>query len=248
MQLSVVLVRTETPGNIGAVARAMANMGATRLVLIDPKCSPLHSKSRQMAATAQDVLLGAVRYDSWDSFYQAEGEGVRIALSRRCGKNRKVYPLEGLLRSKLDVAPASYLYLIFGPEADGLAAEDLAYVNFTCYLPVQGDNASLNLSQAVLLALHVARQAFPAEGVQQTKGENAEALRPFYFPDQLIKDWLTAMGFDVSARRASAYITLRRLFLQNQPSRHEYQVLEAILQQNIRKLQGESKKRPERSV
>ena len=40
------------------------------------------------------------------------------------------------------------------------------------------------------------------------------------------------------ARRASAYLTLRRLFLQNLPTRHEIQVLEAVLQQNIRKLKA----------
>ncbi|NJL25192.1 MAG: TrmH family RNA methyltransferase, partial [Calothrix sp. SM1_5_4] len=40
-------------------------------------------------------------------------------------------------------------------------------------------------------------------------------------------------------RRSSAYLTLRKLFLQNLPTRHEIQVLEAVLQQNIRKLKGD---------
>jgi hypothetical protein len=46
------------------------------------------------------------------------------------------------------------------------------------------------------------------------------------------------MGFNIGARRASAYLTLKRLFLQNLPSKHEMHVLDAVLQQNIRKLNG----------
>ena len=47
------------------------------------------------------------------------------------------------------------------------------------------------------------------------------------------------MGFNIQARRASAYLTLRRLLLFNRPTQHETQVLEAILQQNLRRLKGE---------
>lgn len=236
MNVNVVLVRSEYPANIGSAARAMANMGADRLILIDPKCE-LSEKAREMAAGAQEKLRTAVIYPSWKEFFAAEGEGLRLALTRRSGRQRKVFNLKEKL-VELTGAPAN-LYLIFGPEADGLDAEDLAYANFYVHLPVHGEFGSLNLAQAVLLALYVVREQFPM-AVSQTKGESPEAVQPFYFPDQLIKDWLTAMGFDVSARKASAYLTLRRLFLQNLPTRHELQVLEAILQQNIRKLKDPS--------
>jgi tRNA/rRNA methyltransferase len=233
MKLHVVLVRTEYPSNIGAALRALANMGGDRLILIDPRCE-LDSKARQMAAGAASRLADAVRYDSWASFYQAEGDGVRIALTRRGGKQRKLSPLTDKA-VELKAASPTNLYLIFGPEADGLNAEDLAYVNFACHLPVHGEFSSLNLAQAVLLACFVVREQFPLN-VVQTTGANEPALAPFYFPDELIKEWLNAMGFDIDARRASAYTTLRRLFMANQPTQHEYQVLEAILRQNVRKL------------
>jgi tRNA C32,U32 (ribose-2'-O)-methylase TrmJ len=48
------------------------------------------------------------------------------------------------------------------------------------------------------------------------------------------------MGFDIKARKASAYLTLKRLFLQKFPTQHEMQVLDAILQQNIRKLKDKN--------
>lgn len=38
--IRIVLVNTHHPGNIGAAARAMKNMGLTRLYLVSPKDFP----------------------------------------------------------------------------------------------------------------------------------------------------------------------------------------------------------------
>jgi len=241
MKIHVVLVRTEYPLNVGSTARAMANMGVDRLILIDPRCDLTDERAKEMAAGAQPHLRSAKVYPGWNEFFAAEGDGVRLALTRRSGRNRKVFPIEESLReltSSTSGLPEN-LYLIFGPEADGLDVDDLAYVNASVHLPVFGEFGSLNLAQAVLLTLFIARQNFPpAVQPAQVKGAVEPSVRPFYFPDQLIKSWLTAMGFNIEARKASAYLTLRRLFLQNQPTQHEVQVLEAILQQNIRKLRA----------
>jgi tRNA/rRNA methyltransferase len=236
MKLNLVLVRTEFAGNLGSAARALANMGGDRLILIAPRADYRCEGARQMAAGAQSYLKAATVYPSWSEFYASEGEGVRLALTRRSGHQRKVYALEEKL-GELKTEPIENLYLILGPEADGLDADDLAFVNYACHLPVFGEFGSLNLAQAALLALYITRMQFsPQQMPSQFTGDVADVARPLYFPDRLIKDWLTAMGFDVSARKSSAYLTLRRLFLANRPSRHEVQVLEAVLNQNIRKL------------
>lgn len=234
MKLNVVLVRTEYSSNIGSAARAMANMGGDRLILIDTRCE-LDSKAKQMAAGAQFALQSATHYASWKDFFNTEGHGLRIAMTRRTGRKRKVFPFdEKACELASHELAQDNIYLIFGPEADGLDAEDLAYTNFSCHLPIEGEFSSLNLAQAVLLALYIGRQHFKS-GRPRTAPET-DAVQPFYFPDALIKEWLESMGFDVSARKASAYLTLRKLFLQNLPTEHELHVLESVLQQNIRKL------------
>jgi TrmH family RNA methyltransferase len=237
MNLHVVLVRSEHSGNVGATARAMANMGAQRLILIDPRCK-VDSKARANAAGAEDQLSYVTMYPDWTAFYATEGDGVRIALSRRAGQKRRVTSLKKEL-GKISESACEHLYLIFGPESDGLNAEDLSLVNFVCHLPVYGEFASLNLAQAVMLSLFMVREQYATgeAAPKQFTGKVAKPAQAFYFPDQQIKEWLEAMGFDVGARKASAYLTLRRLFLQNQPTQHELHVLEAILRQNIRKLQ-----------
>lgn len=237
MNLHLVLVRPEYGANVGACARALANMGGHRLILIAPACE-LDISARQMAAGAQSVLQDCVIYPSWEEFYAREGEGLRIALTRRVGHQRKVFPLEEKM-TEIKAEPPRDLYLILGPEADGLNADDLAFVNYACHLPAFGEFSSFNLAQAALLAMYLVRaQLPPAEIPRPLNGGEPDVAQAFYFPDDLIKEWLTAMGFDIGARRASAYLTLRRLFLQNLPTRHELQVLEAILRQNIRKLKA----------
>lgn len=236
MKIHIVLVRTLYSSNIGSAARAMANMGGDSLILLDPQCE-VNSKARQAAAGAQEWLARRRTYRSWEEFYQHEGEGFRIGLTRRPGKTRKLFSFKEvlpLIQESENFHQHPHLYVFFGPEDCGLSSEDLAYMNYNCELPVYGEFQSLNLSQAVLLTLFILKDHF----AQFAPEHNTDTeVRPTYFPDQSIKKWLEVMGFDLEARKSSAYLTLRRLFLQQNPTPHEVQVLEAILQQNIRKLE-----------
>src|SRR5690606_19784721 len=55
----IVLVATSHPGNIGATARAMKNMGLMQLVLVKPKVWPAR-EAISMAASALDILDHAI--------------------------------------------------------------------------------------------------------------------------------------------------------------------------------------------
>ncbi|HAN27764.1 MAG TPA: tRNA (cytosine(32)/uridine(32)-2'-O)-methyltransferase TrmJ, partial [Haliea salexigens] len=57
--IRIVLVNTSHPGNIGGVARAMKNMGLSRLVLVEPRQYP-DEQATWRAAGALDVLEAAV--------------------------------------------------------------------------------------------------------------------------------------------------------------------------------------------
>ena len=53
--ISIVMINTTHSGNIGAAARAMKNMGLSKLVLVDPKEYPT-AKAAWRAANAADLL------------------------------------------------------------------------------------------------------------------------------------------------------------------------------------------------
>src|SRR5262249_48219144 len=55
----IILVQPESPGNIGAAARAMQTMGLSDLVLVDPACDPGADESYMLAHSAADVVRRA---------------------------------------------------------------------------------------------------------------------------------------------------------------------------------------------
>ena len=63
MSIRIVLVGTTHPGNIGAVARAMKNMGLSDLALVEPRYFP-HDEATVRASGAHDVPENAMRVET----------------------------------------------------------------------------------------------------------------------------------------------------------------------------------------
>jgi len=59
MDLTLVLVETSNPGNLGAVARVMANFNLSKLVLVNPKCSPKDIDALVRSKHAYQILKKA---------------------------------------------------------------------------------------------------------------------------------------------------------------------------------------------
>ena len=245
LDVRIVLVRSIYERNVGATSRAMANMGISTLILIDPKCD-LTIEAQKAAATGQFALQNKILYKSWDDFYEHEPRGFQIALTARDGRGRQVKDLEETLKNLSTTHPAftqeadeaQVFHLIFGPEDWGLSGDDLKYANFCCSIPTYGDNASFNLAQATLLAMFIFRSVFGGtrtilEGQQVRKEKQ---IKPPVFPDQSLKKWLEIMGFDLNQRKMNVFTVLRRMLLQNAPSTKEFRILEIALQQSIRKM------------
>lgn len=232
--LKIVLVRPKYPRNIGMVARAIANYGDYNLILINPQCE-LDVEAHEGAARGQEPLENVEIYDTWEKFYDREPEGLRIAFTRRTGKRRESEEFSETLKNEPDLISANnkrWVYLIFGPEDHGLADEDLDFVHRILHFEMPGKVKSLNLSHAVLTALtllHTHKVSL------QAKEDLIE--EPFYFPEKTLKKWLETLNFDLTThRRVNAYTVLRNMLLKSVPNTKELHILEAALQQTIRKL------------
>ena len=249
--LRVVLVRTLYDTNIGASSRAMDNMGVSQLILIGRQCEITY-QAQQAAASGQTGFQNRREYESWDEFFKNESDGLRIAFSARDGRGRPLWDFNRVLnwirdeepRMKKTDASALPVYLIFGPEDWGLSHSDLELAHFNANIPTYGDNSSLNLAQAVLIALFMLRQNWGGErtrldGQQLDRfgGEMAEQReRENVFPEKTLHTWLTEMGFDLSKKKINTYTVLKRMLLHNVPTPKELRMLEIVLQQGIRKL------------
>lgn len=250
-RVTVVLVGTLYDSNIGASSRAMANMGLSRLVLVRPECEVTYA-AQQAAATGQDALQNRVTYSTWEEFYKSEPDGIRISLTAKDGRGRAVQDLSETLEwlktqnqflNEDSAAKSTEIYLIFGPENWGLSANDIELTHFCCSIPTYGENASLNLAQAVLLALFIFRQSWGGtktqlEGSQRTRMSTKMLTdtEQNIFPENTLKDWLTSLGYDLSKPKTNVYTTLKRMLLHNVPTQKELIALETVLQQAIRKM------------
>lgn len=245
-ELRVVLVRTIYERNIGATSRAMSNMGVEKLILVDPQCEITY-EAQQAAATGQTGLQNRSVYKTWDEFFKQEPESLKICFTARDGKGRQVRDIEEVLGDIEDHAPQFQVqsevpvtvHLIFGPEDWGLSGEDLEHANFCACIPTFGENWSLNLAQAVLLGLFSVRKAWGGQRTQLDGGKNRRAPQGIkgINPDETLKIWLEEMGFNLTRqRKINVYTVLRRMLLQNTPTKKELVILETVLQQSIRKL------------
>lgn len=157
--VSVVLVEPSLPENVGAVARAMDNMGFDQLRLVRP-CDHLGAVARRVATHSAAILDAAAVFDSL-----AEAVADHQVILGTTARNRETaFPLTPLVSiSGLLPAEAPRVALVFGRESSGLENAELALCNGWLQIPTWGTRASLNLSHAVIVVLYeLARQRPPA--------------------------------------------------------------------------------------
>ncbi len=246
IELRIVLVRSIYERNVGATSRAMANMGFQNLILVGPQCE-FTIEANKAAATGQYAFENKTVYADWKEFYANEPHGLQVALTARDGRGRQVQDFATTLQEFKSTSPELkkssenpfVIHLLFGPEDWGLSAEDIQYANFCCSIPTYGDNSSLNLSQATLLAMHIYRSVFGGEKTRLDGQQKLKALQKKptdVFPDESLKVWLLEMGFKLDQKKMNVFTVLRRMLLQNAPSVKEFRILEIVLQQSRRKL------------
>ena len=153
--IKVVLVGTTHPGNIGASARAMKNMGLLNLALVTPKEFPSDAATFRSKA-AKDVLENAkVFEDLKDAVADCE---LVIGTSAR---DRKVpWPVLNPKESAEEVAKSALhhqIAIVFGREDRGLTNEELGLCNLHVHIPSDPEYSSLNLSQAVQILTYEIR-------------------------------------------------------------------------------------------
>jgi tRNA/rRNA methyltransferase len=156
--VAVVLVRPREEGNVGAAARAMANMGLGRLILVEP-AAELGSVARAFAVGAREVLDGCSRVGS---LREALAPFPRVVATTSTRDRRLAAPLIAPRELPARLAadpPATPVALVFGPEVGGLTNDELAWANLVVTVRCAPPQPTLNLAQAVLILAYEIYQA-----------------------------------------------------------------------------------------
>ncbi|MBM4201720.1 MAG: RNA methyltransferase [Gammaproteobacteria bacterium] len=169
--IRIVLVGTTHPGNIGAAARAMRNMGLSDLALVAPKIYPSEQATAR-AAGADDVLAAAGVYDS---LREAIAD-CRLIVGASARSRAIPWP-QLTPRECADLAgrqPAdSRTAILFGREHSGLTNEELERCHFLLHIPSNPEFSSLNVAAAVQL---VAYELFLMDRGGEARAEPATQL------------------------------------------------------------------------
>jgi tRNA (cytidine32/uridine32-2'-O)-methyltransferase len=156
--LRVVLVEPSHPGNIGAVARAMKNMGLSRLALVKPHRFP-HPEAVARASGADDLLECAEIYPS---LADAVAGAVQIYATSARHLRTIPWPImtpRGAASAIFAPPQGGETALVFGRESVGLSNEELEMCHTLINIPANPDYSSLNLAQAVQIVTYEMRLA-----------------------------------------------------------------------------------------
>ncbi len=227
MSIRIVLVGTTHPGNIGAVARAMKNMGLDELVLVQPRYFP-DKEATARASGAEDLLERATVVETLaeaiaDCVYVAGASARSRAINWPC-----LDPRDSAARA-LKEAQTGPVALVFGPEKSGLSNEDLDHCHTLLTIPTNPDFSSLNLAMAVQVITYEIRMA------QAEKQPEYEPDAPLATSDELehfythLEQVLTDLGFLDPDNPRHLMRRLRRLFIRAEPDKNEINILRGIL-------------------
>lgn len=150
--ISFILINTMEPGNIGAAARALKNLGFSGLQLVSPAKFP-SDEAGWFAHGAEDVLSAVKVYPDLSS--ATSDKSLIVGTTRRIGKKRgRTYPIKTAAERIRELAENNRVALLFGREDRGLTNEETAECSFMVNIPAAPENPSFNLAQAVLITAY----------------------------------------------------------------------------------------------
>ena len=231
-RIRIVLIGTSHPGNIGATARAMHNMGLADLALVAPRCEPITADSVSRASGA-DKLVHAARVA--DTLEQAVADCTLVVGASARSRTLPwpmITPRELGSRLPMELAAReARVALVFGREDSGLTNAELQRCHAHVHIPTNPDFSSLNLAAAVQVLAYECRLAWlegePAETADSDPALATHEELEHYFVH--LERTLITIGFHDPTMPRQLMARLRRFTLRARPERMELNILRGIL-------------------
>ncbi len=240
--IRVVLVEPTHPGNIGAAARAMGNMGVEQLVLVNPSEFPSPVASAR-ASGADWILENARVCTSLDEALEDCTLVFGTTARMRSIEWPSLDPWSAMenARDRIKDTPVA---IVFGRESSGLKNEEMDRCHHLVRIPVNDVFSSLNLGSAVTVMLYELRKGMivaeqeidqhsttdnnlskPVAKKSRQEFASTGDMQGFYAH---MEDVLHKIDF-FDGRSTKLMRKLIRLFNRAQPSREEINIMRGIL-------------------
>jgi tRNA/rRNA methyltransferase len=225
--IAIVLMQPQIPENIGGAARAMNNMGLSRLVLIEPKnYDPCRALKTATGSSKDLIEKMEVYHDLREALAPYH---YLIGTTARTGSLRPTTARPRLLVQRLvSVSQNNLVGILFGPEDRGLSNDQLRQCHTLVTIPT-ASFSSLNLAQAVMIICYeifLGTNEIPEEVMQRLA--NSFELENMY--DHL-KEVLLKIGF-INPQNPEHWIGNIRRFLSRVPLRaREVRIIRGVCRQ-----------------
>lgn len=228
----VVLVDPSLPVNVGAVARAMKNMGYANLRLVTPSVTKEHlsDPARRMSAGSEEILEAAQVYPSLREALSDLQLVVGSTARKGKGRNPLLQP-KGLPGYLEKYGPDTRLGIVFGREDRGLTNEELDLCNIVLTIPTAPDHSSLNLAQAVLLVCYELAQAEERAALRDSSPRSLASSNELEELFVHARKVLLRVGFLDPQNPDRILRALRRVLGRARPDSREVKILRGILRQ-----------------
>jgi tRNA (cytidine32/uridine32-2'-O)-methyltransferase len=214
-RIRIVLVNTTQPGNIGGAARAMMNMGLSRLYLVQPDVFP-SDRAVWRAAGAKKLLDSVVVVDKFEDAI----DDCHFVVGTSARERRIPWPLvdprqcaDQVLQ---EVSVDREVALVFGREHSGLTNDELQMCHAHVHIPSNPEYSSLNLCAAVQVITYEIRMAMlAADGELPLTEAWDEPLAKSQDVDRMVEhleQTMTLTGFHDPDNPRQTMTRLRRLF------------------------------------
>ncbi|MFQ5838579.1 MAG: RNA methyltransferase [Thermoplasmata archaeon] len=221
---SIVLVEPRVEGNVGAIARSMANFGFRRLLLVNP--CPLGDEAYKRAKHGHSILESAqITTGLEDAIHDAD---IVVGTTGISTKREKAFHRQTLmpweLASKFSGAEGRVAILL-GREDYGLYNEELDRVDLLVNIPCSPEYPVMNISHAATVILYEIHKAMASpEAGRPRLASGFEKERLF----EAFGELLTAIRYPEYKRRRTV-VMFRRLMGRATPSKWEFYALMGVL-------------------
>ena len=224
-----ILVEPSHPGNIGASARAIKNMGFKNLSLINPKDFP-NDDAFYRAKGAKDILENIKIYkDLSAALYEATLIFGTSARTRTIPWPTKTSSeLNTILNKALESSNAKICFL-FGREISGLSNEELQMCDYHIKIPTDEDFSSINLSHAVQIISYVLKMELDTFDHPTNVNEDVPTFQDNEYLIEHFDKVMKLIEFYDQENPKQVKTRIRRLVKRLQPDKLETGILRGFL-------------------
>lgn len=226
--IRIVLINTFHPGNVGAIARAMKNMGLSNLYLVDPNDYP-SEEATSRAAGAVDLLENATIVPTFEEAISDCSLVIGTSARHRTFQ-LPIMNARECAESAVIEATNQPIAIVFGREKTGLLNDEIAQCHRQVYIDANDEYPVLNISQAVQI---VAYEIWMANQNKDTKSNVEVAEYPRKGDMDLfhthLEETLYDINFVIKNHPGKVLEKLQRFFNRSRPEKSELGILRGVL-------------------